>query len=93
MYARLSFLTSPIPNIPVLITVTIASRVSLIISDCLLIVVTWFGVNRPARIHFQKNTFAAVLLRDGERFIDIVSTSRLLTSTQTDIGVGAVYFV
>ena len=52
--------------------VTIASRGSLILSDCLLIVITWYGVNRPSRLQLQKHTFAAVLLRDGRSYLDII---------------------
>ncbi|KAM5530943.1 hypothetical protein V8D89_015388 [Ganoderma adspersum] len=43
----------------------VTRRGSLILSDCLLIVITWYGVNRPRKLQLQKNTFAAVLLRDG----------------------------
>ncbi|KAI1791870.1 hypothetical protein LXA43DRAFT_1136728 [Ganoderma leucocontextum] len=45
--------------------VTIASRTSLILADCLLVAITWFGIDQPKRMPLQRNTFAAVLLHDG----------------------------
>ncbi|PIL24595.1 hypothetical protein GSI_12479 [Ganoderma sinense ZZ0214-1] len=47
------------------VTVTIASRVSLIVADCLLIIITWCSVSSPQHVQMRKNTFATVLLRDG----------------------------
>lgn len=63
---------SPIPDIPTSSEVAIASRGSLILSDFLLIVITWFGVSRPRR-PLNKNTFAGVLLRDGEQLLTLYS--------------------
>ncbi|TBU37665.1 hypothetical protein BD309DRAFT_973567 [Dichomitus squalens] len=59
--------------------VTLASRLSLIIADCVLVVITWRSVSQTKRLRLSANTFSTVLLRDGETLLALNSLHLILT--------------
>ena len=73
--------------------VTIASRVSLIVADCVLILVTWFSISRPQHVQMRKNTFATVLLRDGEQASSADRRSSVFKLSVDMASVGLIYFL